>query len=172
MEPHPAPVDTNALVHDVVETLRSRFSNAEVASFLELDESLPKIELDANHMEQVFMGLITNAIEATPKGGRITVRTRALGNNGKVSGVEVSIEDTGNGIPVENRERVFEPFFTTKPHGTGIGLALAKKFVERNGGTIAISESNTAGTKINITLPSANIPANATRQDPVWHSVR
>ena len=99
------------------------------------------------------MGLITNAIEATSRGGRVTVRTQVLGNNGKVHAVGVSIEDTGEGIPVENRERVFEPFFTTKPHGTGIGLPLAKKFVERNGGTIALSETATVGTTINLTLP-------------------
>ena len=99
------------------------------------------------------MGLITNAIEATSRGGRVTVRTQALGNNGNVHAVGVSIEDTGEGIPVENRERVFEPFFTTKPHGTGIGLPLAKKFVERNGGTIALSETATVGTTINLTLP-------------------
>ena len=69
--------------------------------------------------------------------------------------VQLSIEDTGEGIPAENRERVFEPFFTTKPHGTGIGLPLAKKFVERNGGTIAIANGVNAGTKVEITLPRA-----------------
>ena len=99
------------------------------------------------------MGLITNALEATSRGGRVTVRTQALGNNDNIHAVGISIEDTGEGIPAENRERVFEPFFTTKPHGTGIGLPLAKKFVERNGGTIALSETATVGTTINLTLP-------------------
>jgi signal transduction histidine kinase len=65
------------------------------------------------------------------------------------------IEDTGSGIPVENRDRIFEPFFTTKPHGTGIGLPLAKKFLERNGATLMISNSAGTGTKIAITLPTA-----------------
>jgi len=64
------------------------------------------------------------------------------------------------GIPVENRERVFEPFFTTKPHGTGIGLPLAKKFVERNGGTIALSETASVGTIINLILPCAKSDGN------------
>jgi signal transduction histidine kinase len=66
--------------------------------------------------------------------------------------VQVSIEDTGEGIPRENRQHVFEPFFTTKSHGTGLGLPLAKKFVERNGGTITISESASGGAKIEVTL--------------------
>ncbi|MGH7871774.1 MAG: sensor histidine kinase [Candidatus Binatia bacterium] len=153
MEPHAAPVEINSLVRDVVEALRPRFSHADVNPILELDENLPQLYLDANQMEQVFMGLITNAIEATSEGGRVTVRTQVLGHNGDVHAVGVSIEDTGEGIPMENRERIFEPFFTTKPHGTGIGLPLAKKFVERNGGSIVLSETSGVGTKINLTLP-------------------
>jgi signal transduction histidine kinase len=102
------------------------------------------------------MGLITNALEATPKNGTVTVRTKAIPGNGASPSVVVSVEDTGEGIPVENRQKVFEPFFTTKSHGTGIGLPLAKKFVERNGGTIAIADLSGAGTKIDITLPVAN----------------
>lgn len=99
------------------------------------------------------MGLITNAVEATPRGGIVTVRTRVSISPGDGKTVQVSIEDTGEGIPIENRQRVFEPFFTTKPHGTGIGLSLAKKFLERNGATIAIADGSGAGTKIAVTLP-------------------
>ena len=105
------------------------------------------------------MVLITNALEATPKGGSVTIRTKSSDHNGAGAVVQFSIEDTGEGIPAENRERVFEPFFTTKPHGTGIGLSLAKKFVERNGGTIAIANGVNAGTKVEITLPRAADPA-------------
>lgn len=161
MEPHVTPVEINSMVRDVVDTLQSRFSNAGVRSVLELEDGLPKLELDANQIEQVFMGLITNALEATPEGGRVTVRTRALGSNGDIDRVEVSIEDTGEGIPLENRQRVFEPFFTTKPHGTGIGLPLAKKFVERNGGLIALSPSPPVGTKVEVILP--HVQAHASR---------
>jgi signal transduction histidine kinase len=155
LEPHAVPVEINPLLSDVVETLRSRFNNAAVVPHLDLDDNLPKVISDANQLEQVFMGLITNAVEATPRGGRVTVRTRALGDSGDGRGVRVSIEDTGEGIPVENRERVFEPFFTTKPHGTGIGLPLAKKFVERNGGALKICDVTPPGTRIDVTLPVA-----------------
>jgi len=152
--PHPVPVEINSLVRDVVETLRPRFEEASVSSYLDLDSSLPKSALDANHVEQAFMGLITNALEATPKGGRVTIRTKMHGNGGSEGSVTVSIEDTGEGIPVENREQAFEPFFTTKPQGTGIGLTLAKKFVERNGGTISIADGNNGGTRIDVEFPS------------------
>ena len=153
LEPRPVPVEINSIVRDVVETLRSRFSDAQVVTKLDLDANLPSVSSDVNHLEQALMGLITNAVEATPRGGIVTVRTRVSISPGDGKTVQVSIEDTGEGIPIENRQRVFEPFFTTKPHGTGIGLSLAKKFLERNGATIAIADGSGAGTKIAVTLP-------------------
>jgi signal transduction histidine kinase len=151
MEPHAGPVEINSLLSDIVNVLRPRFAEAGVSPRLELDNSLPRVQLDGNHVEQIFMGLITNALEATPKGGCVTIRTTAA--NGASGNISVSIEDTGDGIPIESRERVFEPFFTTKPHGTGIGLSLAKKFVERNGGKIAISDGSSGGAKFDVIFP-------------------
>ena len=155
LEPHPVTVEVNSLVRDVVETLRLRFADARVASKLDLDASLPSMKTDANHLEQALLALITNAVEASPQGGIVTVRTKLSNISGDGKTVQVSIEDSGGGIPTANRVSVFEPFFTTKPQGTGIGLPLAKKFVERNGGTIAICDGSGVGTKIDIILPLA-----------------
>jgi len=155
LEPHPVTVEVNSLVRDVVETLRLRFADARVASKLDLDASLPSMKTDANHLEQALLALITNAVEASPQGAIVTVRTKLSNSSGDGKTVQVSIEDSGGGIPTANRVSVFEPFFTTKPQGTGIGLPLAKKFVERNGGTIAISDGSGVGTKIDIILPLA-----------------
>jgi len=155
MEPHPVAVEVNALIDDVVQTLRPRFAESVVTLSLDLGVNIPKVRSDANHAEQIFMGLITNALEATPKGGTVTIRTSAEPGNGVAPQVVVSIEDTGEGIPAESREKVFEPFFTTKSRGTGIGLPLAKKFVERNGGSIQISESRSGGAKIDVTFPGS-----------------
>ncbi|HEX5022922.1 MAG TPA: ATP-binding protein [Candidatus Binatia bacterium] len=152
MEPYPVAVDVNMLLRNVVETLKPRFSEGGIRTALDLAADLPPIALDANHLEQAFMGLITNAVEATPQGGQIRIVTKMVEPNGSKEHVQVAIEDTGEGIPRENRQRVFEPFFTTKTHGTGLGLPLAKKFVERNGGTITISETPTGGAKIEVTL--------------------
>ena len=153
MEPHPARVELNALVHDVVDILRPRFADAGVRTNLELAIDIPKLILDANQAEQVLMGLVTNALEATPKDGTVTIRTKTEAGNGAAPKVVVTVEDTGDGIPMENREKVFEPFFTTKSYGTGIGLPLAKKFVERNGGKIAIATTPSGGAKIDVTFP-------------------
>jgi two-component system, NtrC family, sensor histidine kinase HydH len=154
LDRHPVSVEINGLVKDLVDTLRPRFEEAHVTPRLDLDPCLPKATLDLNHIEQAFMGIITNAIEATPKGGSVAIQTIAHGG-GSEGSVTVSVQDTGGGIPVENKQQVFEPFFTTKPHGTGIGLTLAKKFVERNGGSIAIADGSSGGTKIDVSFPSS-----------------
>ena len=155
MEPRPAAVEINSLLADIVDVLRPRFVEAGVNPQLDLEPNLPKVQLDANHVEQIFMGLVTNALEATPKGGRVTIRTHMLKGNGSATSINVSIEDTGEGIPVDSRERVFEPFFSTKPDGTGIGLPLAKKFVERNGGKITISDGIAGGARFDVMFPVA-----------------
>jgi signal transduction histidine kinase len=153
MEPHPASVEINSLLSDIVNVLRPRFVAAGVNPQLDLDKNLPEVQLDADHVEQIFMGLVTNALEATPSGGRVTIRTKAVKNNGSATSVNVSIEDTGEGIPIDSRERVFDPFFTTKPDGTGIGLPLARKFVERNGGKIVVSDGTLGGAKFDVIFP-------------------
>jgi two-component system, NtrC family, sensor histidine kinase HydH len=153
MEPRPSPVKINSLLSDIVDVLRPRFAEAGVSPQLDLDRNLPEVQLDANHVEQIFMGLVTNALEATPNGGRVTIRTNTLKDKGSATNVHISIEDTGEGIPVDSRERVFDPFFTTKPDGTGIGLPLARKFVERNGGKIIVSDGSSGGAKFDVVFP-------------------
>jgi two-component system, NtrC family, sensor histidine kinase HydH len=155
MEPHPATVEINSILTDIVNVLRPRFAEAGVHPQLDLEPNLPKLQLDANHVEQIFMGLVTNALEATPKGGRVSIRTSTLKDNGSATSINVSIEDTGEGIPADTRERVFEPFFSTKPDGTGIGLPLAKKFVERNKGKITVSEGSFGGARFDVMFPVA-----------------
>jgi signal transduction histidine kinase len=142
MEPHPAAVEINALLRDVAETMRERFVAAEIVPRLELDANLPRAIVDANQLEQAITGLISNALEATPKGGTVTLRTERQNGNGK--GIQISVEDTGEGIPQESRARVFEPFFTTKAHGTGIGLPLAKNSSREMAGRSPSSTVSTA----------------------------
>ncbi|MBI3323204.1 MAG: PAS domain S-box protein [Candidatus Omnitrophica bacterium] len=110
----------------------------------ELQEPLPTVPVDANRIEQVFVNILMNAVQATPRGGTLTVRTRAVpaqGNGGPgEAAVVAEVEDTGAGIPPEALARIFEPFFTTKPAGagTGLGLAVCKNIIEMHGGTIAV----------------------------------
>lgn len=156
LEPHPVPVEIASLLREAVDGLRPRFEEAAVTCRLDLVEPLPKARMDPTHLEQIVVGLAVNAIDATPPAGTVTIGARLCSFHGNSQAILVSIEDTGEGIPAENRQRVFEPFFTTKPHGTGIGLPLAKKFAERNGGEIAVKEGAAGGTRIEVTIPLTN----------------
>jgi signal transduction histidine kinase len=165
LEPRPVQIDVNAIVRDVTETLRARFKDAKVQLNLDLEAELPSIVCDADHLEQALMALITNAMEATQENGLVTVRSQST-STGAGATVRLVIQDTGSGIPAEHHERIFEPFFTTKPQGTGIGLALAKKFIERNAGTISVANGLTAGTEIEILVPVAWGEKSAPRTAP------
>jgi signal transduction histidine kinase len=171
MEPRPAWIDINTVVTDTVAVLKGRFAAAEITPQLDLQRTVPNLRADPNHMEQILMGLITNALEATPPGGRVSIATRTFPtSSGSPPLVSVIIDDTGEGIPREIRDRVFEPFFTTKPHGTGIGLPLAKKFVDRNGGRITISDRPGGGARFEITFEAEVIVASASDQNAIFQA--
>lgn len=103
-------------------------------------------------LEQVFMNLIGNAIEATSEGETITVVTGVDRRNGSLE-VFAEIRDTGKGIAPEEIPRIFDLFYTTKAQGTGVGLALAKKFIEAHGGTIAVVSSPGEGATFRVLFP-------------------
>ena len=109
------------------------------------------INCDRNQLKQVFINILKNAIEAMPKGGRITIETKQYGFNM----VKIYFKDTGNGMSQEILKRVGEPFFTTKQDGTGLGVMISKQIVENHGGTINIW-SDEQGTLIEVILPIAS----------------
>jgi len=116
-------------------------------------EDLPKtIHFDQRRLQQALINLIQNAIQASPKGSSITLRTVAESQGGK-EGHVLSIEDQGQGIPKEKLKDIFEPFFTTKEKGTGLGLPLAAKIIESHSGNIDIESEEGKGTTVRIWLP-------------------
>jgi signal transduction histidine kinase len=144
--------------------------NIEVIKQLKPD--LPQVWLDKGKMEQVFVNILLNAIQAMPEGGKMYIRTYSRqvdsigGNVGRRSSdqfkleemvVLVEIEDTGIGISKENLLRVFDPFFTTKSpgEGTGLGLAVVRNIIDMHKGLINIESTENKGTKVMITLKTA-----------------
>jgi signal transduction histidine kinase len=115
---------------------------------------LPDIAADPNQVQQVLINLIVNAMEATPRGGRIGIETWACPNDGR-PGVAVAVSDTGSGIPADAIGHVFEPFFTTKPQGqgTGLGLSICRDIVREHGGTLAVQSREGQGTTFTAWLP-------------------
>ena len=116
----------------------------------ELDPSLPSVLVDPTQMQQVFLNLIMNAVEAMSQGGTLTVETRLRNGDGVV---EVAIGDTGKGMDETARAQLFRPFFTTKHKGTGLGLAISRRLVEMHGGNISVCASAGTGTVFTIALP-------------------
>jgi signal transduction histidine kinase len=149
-----------ALLQDVVEsvsnTMRSLAVKKSIDLRVESDERLGPFPMDGARVKQVLLNLVGNAIKFTPEGGRVWVRT---GSNDQTVCVEVG--DTGRGIRAEDQERIFLEFQQAaseagKPQGTGLGLALAKKFVEMHGGKIWLESEVGKGSRFFFTLPLNN----------------
>lgn len=114
----------------------------------------PTVNADPHQLQQVFMNLVLNAIQATPAGGEIQIRTQVIETTGKESIVHLEIEDTGKGMTPEDAARAFQPFFSTKAQGTGLGLAIAKQIVEQHQGRISLRSLPGQGTCVTIELPA------------------
>ena len=118
-----------------------------------MDERLGAIRADERKLKQVLLNLLSNAIKFTPEGGRIEVRAAPVDGS-----VEVSVTDTGVGIAPEDQQAVFEEFRQVGPaakrvEGTGLGLALSRKFVELHGGRISVRSEVGRGSTFTFTLP-------------------
>ncbi len=113
-----------------------------------LDTDLTEIEVDSDQIQQALVNIITNAVQAMPEGGKLTIGTREKGKF-----LEMEITDTGGGMPQEVTNKIFEPLFTTKAKGIGLGLAVSKSIIDRHGGNIEVKSKIGEGTTVNIKLP-------------------
>lgn len=157
-------VELNHLIQEQLRLLNSRL----MANSIELDANYSAVPVrvlgDPSLLSQVFMNLITNAIDAMPEGGVLIIETRLASDKGLVV-----VSDTGHGISAKDRERIFTPFFTTKgamgagkTKGTGLGLSVSYGVIASHKGTIDVSSEEGKGTTFTITLPQAGTaPASA-----------
>lgn len=143
-------VDVNSLVRELVQTIDDELSSREIDIHLDLDENLTEMMLDADALDKAICNLLINACEACDhEEGMIWLRTK-LGKDGDL---RIEIEDNAGGIPQEVMPRIFIPFFTTKgSKGSGLGLAMTKKFIEDMGGSLEVRTEEGKGTCFTITL--------------------
>jgi two-component system NtrC family sensor kinase len=146
----------NSLLKHTLELLSHRFRWEQVDLRKDLVD-IGRIWADQGQLEQVFLNLVNNALDAMPAGGLLSVRTRKLLTQGRDKVVEVDIVDTGQGIPEDQLARVFEPFFSTKGDGgTGLGLPISLGVIEEHGGNIAIDSEVGVGTTFRVRIPVGN----------------
>jgi two-component system, NtrC family, sensor kinase len=144
-------IHINNLIREVaaLSDKRARYANSQI--IMNLDPDVPPIAASATEMQQVFLNLINNALDAMEKtGGSITITTRKLNEM-----VEIHFADTGEGIPKANLSRIFDPFYTTKPvgKGTGLGLSICYTIIKNMGGDISVVSQVGVGTTFTLRLP-------------------
>ena len=144
-------VSLSQVIREVTAFLRYEAQKRSILVVEDLDFHLPSVAADANHLKQIFINLVMNAIQAMPGGGTLVIRVAPRDDDG----VEVQVADTGEGIPADMVDHIFEPFFTTKRpgEGTGLGLFVTQKIVELYGGTIDVKSVAGEGTTFCVTLP-------------------
>jgi signal transduction histidine kinase len=146
----------NELVREVLATLDVDLRALQVSVTTQLSEDVPPMVGDRGQLQQVFLNLMTNAIEAMGTGPARMLRVSSSTIQ-QSSGVMVAIEDSGIGINDEDKDSIFEPFFTTKTGGTGIGLAICRSIVEAHGGTLTVSANKPHGTIFRVALPDGDL---------------
>jgi len=118
----------------------------------DIDGNLPMVRVDADQIQQVFINIILNALQAMTEGGRLNIRARSKGGF-----VEVEFTDTGSGIPESVIDKIFDPLFTTKAKGVGLGLSVCKGILERHGGDIQVESEVGKGTTFTVSLSTKEI---------------
>ena len=163
-QPQVKPLDLNVLLHDLTHLTSPGMERGNIRLHIELYDRLPLVLADSNQLQQVFLNLLANAVDAMPAGGDLYVQTAIEAVSDSELGrahpdlepcVAVSIRDTGQGIAEEYLSRIFDPFFTTKAveRGTGIGLAVCSQIIHAHGGSISVQSHPGEGSTFTIRLP-------------------
>jgi two-component system, NtrC family, sensor kinase len=147
-------VDLNRLVGDLAELVRPGIVQHGLTLGVDVEPRLPPVHGHASQLQQVVLNLLTNAMDATPAGGRVRVATRA---RTAPAAVELEVTDTGRGIPAAQQKRIFEPFFSTKAggHSSGLGLFISAQIVREHGGRIDVASDEGSGATFRVLLPPA-----------------
>jgi PAS domain S-box-containing protein len=150
-------VAINEVIGEMARMLRGEARGHGVSIRTDLKDDLPMTVADRVQLQQVFMNLMLNGIEAMKDTGGVLTLKSQLGEDGQI---QISVNDTGPGLPPGNVDQIFDTFFTTKPQGSGMGLAISKSIVESHGGRIWANGDGGRGATFHFTLPAAPAETN------------
>jgi signal transduction histidine kinase len=145
-------LDVNELIREMIVLLRSEATRYSLSIRTELAEDLPEVMADRVQLQQVFMNLMLNGIDAmkeTTGGGELSIKSES--DDGQLL---ISVSDTGVGLPTEQTEQIFRAFFTTKDNGTGMGLPITRSIIESHGGRLWVTDTSGRGATFQFTLPA------------------
>jgi signal transduction histidine kinase len=159
-KPQLKPLNVNEVLEELIHLGKPWLHARNVKLLCSLSSKLPPVLGDPTHLQTLFLNLITNALDAMPQGGQLNITTQpnslpaSFGEDG--TWVEISIADTGIGIPEESRKRIFDPFFTTKQigEGTGLGLAICEKIVKEHAGKLEVESEVGRGSIFSVFIPA------------------
>ena len=163
-KPHRSFYDVEMIIDGVYLLLAPRFKKKNIKFFKSFSENTDQVYIDENQIEQIFLNLFLNAIDAMPDGGDLSVKTKTSkmvvnyvkdGKAGKesVRAVEILIKDTGVGINPDMLEKIFNPFYTTKSDGLGLGLSISNRLINENGGKMEVESHPGNGSTFKLMLP-------------------
>ena len=148
---HPAEADINAVIHKTLPLVQNMIDVTNIETSVNLDPDLPHVFVDDHQVQQVLVNLVTNAVHAMPAGGRLFIASRP-GKGG--SSIEITVMDTGKGIPPDHIPHIFDPFFSTKGEGgSGLGLSVSYGIIKNHHGDIRVSSKVGVGTTFTVELP-------------------
>src|SRR5690606_10252532 len=155
--PDPEPIDLGHAVERTMRMLEAELAEHEIRWTLELDPDRKKVRVDAEHVRQILLNLVRNAIEAAGKGGRIHVEVERTQRKGVADALEdwmeLRVTDDGPGIDPEILPKLFVPFVTNKPNGSGLGLAISQRLANAASGRIEVRGEKDRGTTFVVSYP-------------------
>ena len=157
-------VDLHVLIREILSFAEPILKQREVWVETRLAAHACGVSGDRELLKQMILNLVLNSLQAMPAKGSLTVGTRdvsTLPGGSLCAGVELTVRDTGLGIPPENLGRIFDPFFTTNKNGTGLGLSVVHQIIEQHSGFIHVESAVNMGTTFTIVLPGADLVSGA-----------
>ncbi len=145
------PIDITQVLEKACFLLKGQFAKHNIRIFRQYNREVPEAWVDVEQMQQVFVNIFLNSINAMEGGGSVTLATSF---NSEKGFVEVKLSDTGRGIPQDHLDKIFDPFFTTKEDGVGLGLSICHQLIQAHGGCILVESKEGQGTRFIISLPA------------------